>query len=107
MGAPVYLTIAFAALFVLSLIFNINLYKRYRAEKFLLEVCRRDLSIQEAYSNELREKETKLIADLERIKKEPTLDARQLLHDLTHGGAVVKVSVIDPSGLLIYRGGAR
>ena len=30
-------------------------------------------------------------------------DARQLLHDLTKGGAVVRVSVIDPEGLMFYR----
>lgn len=31
------------------------------------------------------------------------VDARQLLHDLTRGGSVVKLEIIDPSGLLIYR----
>jgi len=36
-------------------------------------------------------------------KKQLTTDARQLLHDLTGGGSVVKVSVIDPEGLMIYR----
>ena len=43
-----------------------------------------------------------------RKSKKPVLatDARQLLHDLSHGGAIVKVTVIDPEGLLIYRGGA-
>jgi len=37
-------------------------------------------------------------------KKQLATDARQLLHDLTHGGSVVRISVIDPSGLMIYRG---
>lgn len=37
-------------------------------------------------------------------KQALSVDAKQLLHDLTHGGAIVKVTVIDPEGLLIYRG---
>jgi hypothetical protein len=42
-------------------------------------------------------------------KKNPkklAVDAKQLLHDLTQGGAIVKVTVIDPDGLMIYRGRA-
>lgn len=34
----------------------------------------------------------------------PSIEALQMLHDLTHGGAIVKVTVLDPSGLLIYKG---
>lgn len=34
-------------------------------------------------------------------KEAPTLEATQLLHDLTAGGAMVKVTVIDPSAFLL------
>lgn len=44
--------------------------------------------------------------NLKKKDKKLTVDARQLLHDLTAGGAIVRVSVIDPDGLMIYRGGA-
>lgn len=38
-------------------------------------------------------------------KKQPlSVDAKQLLHDLTNGGAIVRVTVIDPEGLMVYRG---
>lgn len=37
-------------------------------------------------------------------KPEASLDAKQLLHDLFRGSAVVKIEVIDPTDLLIYRG---
>jgi hypothetical protein len=37
-------------------------------------------------------------------KKEPTADARELLHYLTTGGAVVQVTVKDPTKLLYYKG---
>jgi hypothetical protein len=37
-------------------------------------------------------------------KRVLTVEAKDLLHDLTNGGAIVKVTVIDPGGLLIYRG---
>lgn len=37
-------------------------------------------------------------------KRQLAKDARELLHDLTHGGSVVRISVIDPMGLMIYRG---
>lgn len=36
-------------------------------------------------------------------RKPPTQDARQLLADLTNGGAIVRVTVIDPEGLMVYR----
>lgn len=39
-------------------------------------------------------------------KHKLSVDARQLLHDLTNSGAVVRVTVLDPTGLLYYRGGA-
>jgi len=39
-----------------------------------------------------------------KIKKEPTQDARELLHYLTKGGALVRLEILDPSGLLFYRG---
>ena len=45
-----------------------------------------------------------------RLNKKPkklAADAKDLLHDLTNGGAIVKVTVIDPEGLLIYRGSRR
>jgi hypothetical protein len=39
------------------------------------------------------------------IQKKPlSTDARELLHHLTNGGGIVRVSVIDPDGLLLYRG---
>lgn len=39
-----------------------------------------------------------------RARKQPMAqDARQLLADLTKGGAIVRVEVIDPEGLMVYR----
>lgn len=35
------------------------------------------------------------------MKAQPTLDAEQLLHDLTRGPSLVRISVIDPSNLMI------
>jgi hypothetical protein len=37
-------------------------------------------------------------------KKVFTVEANDLLHDLTNGGAIVKVTVINPAGLMLYRG---
>jgi hypothetical protein len=42
---------------------------------------------------------------LKKNKKKLSTDARQLLNFLTNGGAVVKIEVIDPEGLMFYRGG--
>jgi len=36
-------------------------------------------------------------------KKSLSTDANQLLHDLTRGGSIVKITVIDPAGLMIYK----
>jgi len=42
-----------------------------------------------------------------RKKPQPTTEASQLLHDLTaNGGALVRLTVMDPEGLLMWRGGA-
>ena len=41
-----------------------------------------------------------------RKKPAPTLEAAQLMHDLTvNGGALLQVRVLDPEGLFLMRGG--
>lgn len=37
-----------------------------------------------------------------KLKPTPTLEAEQLLHDLTKGSAIVKVEVIDPTNLILW-----
>ena len=48
-----------------------------------------------------------LAKQLERLKKapQPTQDAKDLLHSLTRSGmGLVKVEIIDPTSLLIWKG---
>lgn len=41
---------------------------------------------------------------MKRKQKELTTDARELLHYLTRGGGVVRVEILDPTKLLLYKG---
>lgn len=45
----------------------------------------------------------RLKATIEAIQKEPTYDARELLHDLTEGAGLVKISRISPMDVFIRR----
>lgn len=44
-----------------------------------------------------------LVINKKSTRKPLAQDARALLHDLTQGGAIVRITVIDPDGLMIYR----
>lgn len=46
-----------------------------------------------------------LLVSLKKAKKAPvpTSDARDLLHSLTAGGAVVRITVLDPEALMLRR----
>lgn len=78
-------------------------------------LCSISLNIILMFRLRSKEKETELIREdakhrIESALKEAaeskkevlTIDAKQVLHDLTHGGAVVKITPIDPTQLF-YR----
>lgn len=56
------------------------------------------------YRNQkLTESLKRLKDELKKLEKEPTYDARQLLHDLMDGSTVVRITRLDPSELYVRR----
>lgn len=42
-----------------------------------------------------------------KTRKDLATDARELLHYLTRGGALLRITVIDPEGIMLYRGAGK
>lgn len=72
---------------------NIILLIQARSKEKEIEMIREDA----------RNRIESALEDAAKSKKETlTIDAQQILHDLTHGGAVVRITPIDPTQLF-YR----
>jgi hypothetical protein len=83
--------LALAIVIILYLLFH-NAKLRAHRESLEQELYIRD---------KLHEETLKELEQAKNVKPTPTTDARQLLHDLTMGEAIVRIIPIDPSEIFI------